>query len=94
MRFLVVKEGKLTKRINVDRIINIQSYDNKVKILYDIGGDCNSVELEVKGSAEHVADYIMNRVLGDEKVIDIRDVAEKVEFLTGLELAKKSGIIA
>jgi len=95
MRFLIVKERNSTKRINVDRIINIQSYGDKVRILYDIGGDCHSVEFEVRnGSAEHVADMIMNRILGDEKVIDIRDIdSEDLKFANALELAKKSGII-
>jgi len=88
MRFLVVKTRHAVRRINVDRIINIQSFDGKVKILYDIGGDCHSVELEVKGSAEHVADYIMNMILSDIKVIDLRDI-DKVKFVKASELAGK-----
>ncbi|ADC69793.1 hypothetical protein MFS40622_1113 [Methanocaldococcus sp. FS406-22] len=88
MRFLVVKTRHAVRRINVDRIINIQSFDNKVKILYDIGGECHSVELEVKGSAEHVADYIMNMILSDIKLIDLRDM-ERLEFKKASELAGK-----
>ncbi len=89
MRFLIVKERNSTKRINVDRIINIQSCGDKVRILYDIGGDCHSVELEIKGSAEHVADMIMNLILSEkEKVIDLRNwfVDKEVKYIRASDL--------
>ncbi len=94
MRFLVVNREKYgIERINVNRIVKISSYGNKVRIVYDIGGDYHHVAFEVSsGSAEHVADMIMNRIAGGEKIIDLRDI-EKAEFVNALELAKKSGII-
>lgn len=94
MRFLVVDRGKYgIERINVDRIVKISSYSNKVRIVYDIGGDFHHVELEVSGSAEHVADMIMNRILGGEKIIDLRDI-NRPKFINALELAKSEHIIS
>ena len=91
MRFLIVKERNSTKRINVDRIINIQSFKDKVLIHYEFGNEVRTVEIET-GHPNELADYIMNMVINGGKIIDIRDM-DKVKFIKASEMVEKSKLI-
>ena len=92
MRFLIVNvqnsSVKISKMINVDRIVSISAWKTKsrsfVQITYDIGGDHNSVDIPTK-HPEELANYIMNMVLSGAKVIDLRDI-DKVKFVKASEL--------
>ncbi|ACV25370.1 hypothetical protein [Methanocaldococcus fervens] len=69
MKFLVVKKGSETKRINVNEIKEISSFGNLIIIKYS-GGE---VKIKAKGDAEEVADWIVKMIADfPNKIIDLR----------------------
>jgi len=69
MKFLVVKKGSETKRINVEEIKEISNVGSFVIIRYS-GGE---VKIKAKGDAEEAADWITKMITDfPNKIIDLR----------------------